>query len=185
MGDLRGFETPEEMQWGFQTLGFDFNIPVSYAWVQTFAALERSVYQTLFVSIGLAFIVLNLTTLNLFISTIAIVAITTIVAIILSTMVVIGWTLTYVEAISTTLSSAAVLLFAVLPFFSQFGAFIFITIITAFIVSHTYFQAMLLVFGPVGNWGSWAYIVSCGKVKTAHGAPSSPAKANKDNGNNV
>merc|ERR1711916_173525 len=151
----------------------DFNIPVSYAWVQTFAALERSVYQTLFVSIGLAFIILNLTTLNLFISTIAIVAITTIVAIILSTMVVIGWTLTYVEAISTmmlvglavdytvhfansyneagdvadlstaenrrrrvrialtemgisvlggstTLSSAAVLLFAVLPFFSQF-----------------------------------------------------------------
>ena len=67
----------------------------------------------------------------------------------------------------------------------QFGAFIFITIITAFIVSHTYFQAMLLVFGPVGNWGSWSYIVSCGKVKTAHGAPSSPAKANKDNGNNV
>ena len=93
-----GPSRPPGLTFIYPTLGAGSS-PESFAWMVTFELMTQSVYTTIVISLSLAFAMLLLVTLNLWISFLAFVVLGTIVTAIVTVMVLLDWNLGVNEAL--------------------------------------------------------------------------------------
>ncbi|KAJ3449434.1 sterol-sensing domain [Anaeramoeba flamelloides] len=176
-------------------------------WVGMFTEeiLVKVALTSIFISLAISYLIIVVSTDNIFTSFYAIFAIMGVVVSIIGMMVLLGWQLGTIESICltiivgisvdyivhfchayniadednrykkmrlasthlgisvvsaaiTTLSSAFVLFFTIVLFFSRFGVYIWMTIASSVLWSFVFFFAILAVIGPTKNVGKISFI---------------------------